>query len=80
MIKENSADKKEFSDYLTRGYGHALVGTTKAGVNGLFDMVAKAAIMGGSWWYGAAQMKADYGATKPRGMAAVYIGFRCISD
>jgi len=36
--------------------------------------------MGGSWWYGATQMKADYGATKPRDMAAIYIGFRCISD
>ena len=90
--KGNPAGKKEFSDYLNRGYGHARVGTTKAGVNGLFDMGANvwewarsdqgaiAATMGGSWWYGAAQMKAHYGATKPRDMAAIYIGFRCISD
>ncbi len=86
----NPAGKRDFSDYLTRGYGHAPVGTTKAGVNGLFDMGANvwewagldhgqsAATMGGSWWYGTAQMKADYGATKPRDMAAIYIGFRCI--
>ena len=68
------------------------MGTTKVGVNGLFDMGANvwewaradqgatAATMGGSWWYGAEQMKVDYGATKPRNMAAIYIGFRCISD
>ena len=91
-VKGNPVGKQEFSDYLNRGYGHARVGTTKAGVNGLFDMGANvwewarsdqgatAATMGGSWWYGAAQMKADYGATKPRDMAATYIGFRCISD
>ena len=66
------------------------MGTTRAGVNGLFDMGAmsgngpvtdhgqSAATMGGSWWYGNAQMTADYGATKPRDMAAIYIGFRCI--
>ena len=87
-VKGNPAGKQEFSDYLNRGYGHARVGTTKAGVNGLFDMGANvwewarsgkgatAATMGGSWWYGAAQMKAHYGATKPRDMAAIYIGFR----
>ena len=34
---------------------------------------------GGSWWYGARQMKADYNATKPRDMAVVYIGFRCVN-
>jgi formylglycine-generating enzyme required for sulfatase activity len=37
------------------------------------------ATMGGSWWYGADQMRSDYGATKPRDMAVVYIGFRCIA-
>ena len=25
-------------------------------------------------------MEADYGATKPRDMAVVYIGFRCIDE
>jgi len=86
----NPVGKKEFSSYLSRGFGHALVGTTKAGVNGLFDMGANVwewaslddghaqATMGGSWWYGEAQMTSDYGATKPRDMAVVYIGFRCI--
>ena len=37
------------------------------------------ATMGGSWWYDADQMRSDYGATKPRDMAVVYIGFRCIT-
>ena len=36
--------------------------------------------MGGSWWYGARQMEVDYGATKPRDMAVVYLGFRCIDE
>ncbi|MGL4232269.1 MAG: formylglycine-generating enzyme family protein [Casimicrobium sp.] len=31
----------------------------------------------GSWWYGAAQMKADYLQSKPVNTAVVYIGFRC---
>jgi sulfatase modifying factor 1 len=75
---------------LMRGHGHARVGTTKQGINGLYDMGANVwewalispedqqqATMGGSWWYGSEQMKADYGATKPREMAVVYIGFRC---
>ena len=89
-VNGNPTDKRDFSDYLTRGYGRALVGTTKAGVNRLFDMSANvwewaslddgqsAAIMGGSWWYGTAQMKADHNETKPRNMAAVHIGFRFI--
>jgi sulfatase modifying factor 1 len=85
--------KRDYSDVLSRGFGHAPVGVTAPGVNGLFDMGANLwewakiddkaehqATMGGSWWYGARQMTADYGATKPRGMAAIYIGFRCISD
>ena len=87
----NPIGKTQFSAYLSRGFGHARVGTTTAGVNGLFDMGANVwewaslgdgqaqATMGGSWWYGDEQMKADYGATKPRDMAVVYIGFRCIN-
>jgi len=90
--KGNPVNKIDYSPYLTRGYGHAKTGSTIAGVNGLYDMGANVwewatsgddtmqPTMGGSWWYGARQMMADYGATKPRDMAAVYIGFRCISD
>ena len=88
----NPAGKADYSQVLMRGHGHAEAGTTKAGVNGLYDMWANVwewassgqgrqqSTMGGSWWYGATQMMADYGATKPRDMAVVYIGFRCISD
>jgi formylglycine-generating enzyme len=73
----------------TRGSGHANVGVTKRGVNGLFDMGANAwewvdsgpgaekRTRGGSWWYGAAQMKEDHVQTKPATMAVVFIGFRC---
>jgi formylglycine-generating enzyme required for sulfatase activity len=41
------------------------------------DGVQEKGTRGGSWWYGATQMKASYQASKPRDMAAVYIGFRC---
>jgi len=80
-----------YSSKLSRGTGHARVGTTSAGVNGLYDMGANVwewvdipdklnkGTRGGSWWYGARQMKADYKATKPRDMAVVYIGFRCVN-
>jgi hypothetical protein len=30
--------------------------------------------------YGERQMKSDYKARKPREMAVVYIGFRCVRD
>lgn len=75
---------------LLRGAGHALAGTTAAGVNGLFDMGANAwewvdhaeggerRTRGGSWWYGAAQMRADHLQGKPPQTAVVYIGFRCV--
>jgi formylglycine-generating enzyme required for sulfatase activity len=74
---------------LTRGIGPARAGTTKAGVNGLFDMGANAwewvdgsqgserITRGGSWWYGAAQMRREPVASKPADTAVVYIGFRC---
>jgi formylglycine-generating enzyme len=77
---------------LDRGAGHAAVGTTRAGVNGLYDMGANVwewtenggdaekRTRGGSWWYGAFRMKAGDVATKPRDMAVVYIGFRCVKD
>ena len=82
----------DHSDLLNRGKGHALAGRSKAGVNGLFDMGAnvwewvdnnddqRKGTLGGSWWYGSAQMKRDHRASKPREMAVVYIGFRCVRD
>jgi formylglycine-generating enzyme required for sulfatase activity len=74
---------------LERGRGHAEAGTTRAGVNGLYDMGANVwewvdagppgerRTRGGSWWYGAAQMRADHVAGKAPDFAAAYIGFRC---
>ncbi len=82
----------DYSSVLDRGRGHAKVGISKAGVNGLFDMGANVwewveiadqqykGTRGGSWWYGARQMRADHRATKPRVMSVVYIGFRCVKD
>lgn len=82
----------DYSAVLNRGRGHAKAGMTTAGVNGLFDMGANVwewvengddrqkGTRGGSWWYGSTQMQADYDATKPRDMAVVYIGFRCVKD
>ncbi len=79
---------------LLRGDGHAPVGTTPAGVNGLHDMganvwewvdeppgagaSAERRTRGGSWWYGASQMRADHVQSKAPGSAVVYIGFRCV--
>jgi len=78
---------------LLRGHGHARAGATAAGVNGLHDMGANAwewvdelpgatgegerRTRGGSWWYGAAQMRAEHLQGKPAGTTVVYIGFRC---
>jgi formylglycine-generating enzyme len=78
---------------LLRGDGHALVTATPRGVNGLHDMggnawewvdeppgapaTAEHRTRGGSWWYGAAQMRADHLQSKPGETAVVYIGFRC---
>lgn len=73
----------------TRGRGHAPNGSTKSGVNGLFEMGgnvwewtdggtdAARPTRGGSWWYGAAQMHRDHLQSKPAETAVVYIGFRC---
>lgn len=73
----------------SRGRGHVLVGSTPAGVNGLFDMGGNVwewadagpgpeqATLGGSWWYGAHAMHRDHRASKPVDSTAVYIGFRC---
>jgi formylglycine-generating enzyme len=73
----------------TRGNGHAEVGTTKQGVNGLYDMGANAwewvdsgpgrekRTRGGSWWYGANSMRDDHLQSKPVETSVIYIGFRC---
>lgn len=73
----------------SRGRGHALAGSTKAGVNGLFEMGGNLwewvdsgpgpdkRTRGGSWWYGASQMRPDYPQSKPADTAVIYIGFRC---
>ena len=70
----------------------APAGATAPGVNGLFDMGANVwewvsdaqgaerRTMGGSWWYGASQMRADINAWKAADFYAVYIGFRCAQD
>ena len=83
---------RDRSGVLERGRGHARAGTTRAGVNGLYEMGAnvwewvadgdgdRRRTRGGSWWYGETQMRADHEAEKPRDMAVVYIGFRCAKD
>ena len=74
----------------------APAGATRQGVNGLYDMGANVwewttdargderrkerRTVGGSWWYGAFNMKADVQAYKPADFYAVYIGFRCVYD
>ena len=83
---------------LWRGDGHALAGSTPAGVNGLHEMGGNAwewvdepagagpaaaterRTRGGSWWYGAAAMRAGHLQSKPPQTAVVYIGFRCARD
>jgi sulfatase modifying factor 1 len=70
----------------------APAGQTRAGVNGLYDMGANVwewsstargeerRTLGGSWWYGPDQMRAEVQAWKPADFYAVYIGFRCAYD
>jgi formylglycine-generating enzyme len=76
----------------SRGQGHARVGTTAAGVNGLFDMggnvwewvdsgsAREPRTRGGSWWYGSGPMRDDHHQSKPANTAVVYIGFRCVRE
>lgn len=71
---------------------HVEVGTTRRGVNGLYDMGANvwewiadrrgddALTAGGSWWYGPAQSRADGAQWKAASFYAVYVGFRCVYD
>ena len=80
---------QDYSARLNRGRGPALAGTTAPGVNGLYDMGANVwewtdgggasenPTRGGSWWYSSGRMRVENRATKPKQMAAVYIGFRC---
>jgi formylglycine-generating enzyme required for sulfatase activity len=67
-----------------RGHGaeRALPGPARlARPAGLVHLAAAAGVerrtRGGSWWYGAAQMRADHLQSKPPATAVVYIGFRC---
>jgi sulfatase modifying factor 1 len=76
----------------TRGRGHALAGSTRAGVNGLYEMGGNAwewvdsgpgpekRTRGGSWWYGAESMRDEHIQSKRFDTAVVYIGFRCARD
>lgn len=71
---------------------HVRVGTTKQGVNGLYDMGAnawewvadrdgdRAKTAGGSWWYGASQTRDGQAQWKAADFHVVYIGFRCAYD
>ncbi|XUY29024.1 formylglycine-generating enzyme family protein [Agrobacterium sp. rho-8.1] len=68
------------------------IATTKAGVNGLFDMGGNAwewladrhgdsaLTAGGSWWYDREKMTALSMQWKPAEFYAVYVGFRCAYD
>jgi sulfatase modifying factor 1 len=70
----------------------APAGATRQGVNGLYDMGANVwewttdeqggqrRTVGGSWWYGAYNMKADVQAFKAADVYVVYLGFRCAYD
>lgn len=71
---------------------HMPVGSTRQGVNGLYDMGGNvwewlsdrrgedALTAGGSWWYGPSKTRADGMQWKPATFYAVYIGFRCVYD
>lgn len=77
---------------LNRGTGHVPTGTTKPGVNGLFDMGGNVwewtaternggyITRGSSWWYGPERQKESDVESKPADIDVVYIGFRCVAD
>ena len=76
---------------LNRGTGHVAAGTTKPGVNGLFDMGGNVwewtaternggyITRGASWWYGPERQRESDVESKSGDIAVVYIGFRCVS-
>ena len=76
----------------SRGRGHALAGSTVAGVNGLHEMGGnlwewvdsgpgnEQRTRGGSWWYGSGPMQDRHVQGKPADTAVIYIGFRCARD
>ncbi len=69
---------------------HAPVGSTKQGVNGLYDMGANVwewladaqgdtrLTAGGSWWYGPSKMRREAMQYKAADLYVVYVGFRCV--
>ena len=71
---------------------HIQVGTSKRGVNGLYDMGANvwewvadrqaenALTAGGSWWYGPEHSRSDGAQWKSANFLVLYIGFRCAYD
>jgi formylglycine-generating enzyme required for sulfatase activity len=71
------------------GQRHVAAGSSKRGVNGLYDMGGNlwewvadrrgsdALTAGGSWWYGPSYTQASAAQWKPTDLYAVYIGFRC---
>ena len=80
------------SGALNRGTGHVTAGTTKPGVNGLFDMGGNVwewtsternggfITRGASWWYGSERQQESDVESKSGDIAVVYIGFRCVAN
>ena len=77
---------------LNRGTGHVIAGSTKPGVNGLYDMGGNVwewtateknggyITRGASWWYDSGRQQESDVESKPAEIGVVYIGFRCISE
>lgn len=69
---------------------HAPAGSTRLGVNGLYDMGANVwewladaqgdarLTAGGSWWYGPSKMRRESMQYKAADLYVVYVGFRCV--